>query len=181
MAEAKKSEKADKAQKQEKQQPEKEKKKFQIEENTEVLVRIYGYDIPGSRPIYAGFTRIKGISWAISNLLCLKMGYPRGKKIQELSKPEIAKIEAFLDTLDAPAFMKNRRFDREMGTTEHLYGADLDMKRDFDIKRLKEIRSYKGVRHALKLPVRGQRTRSHFRTHKAHATGKKAKAPEAKK
>ncbi len=38
------------------------------------------------------------------------------------------------------------------------------MRKEFDVKRMKQIRSYKGVRHSLKQPVRGQRTRSHFRT-----------------
>jgi small subunit ribosomal protein S13 len=38
------------------------------------------------------------------------------------------------------------------------------MVKEFDIKRMKQIKSYKGMRHSLKQPVRGQRTRSHFRT-----------------
>lgn len=161
----------------EQKQPEKatEKRRPPAQEYSEVLIRIYGYDIPGSRNIYAGLTRIKGISWAISNATCLKLGYPRSKKIQELSKDDIKKIEEFIDIIDVPDYMKNRRIDRETGKTEHLYGTDLDMKKDFDIKRLREIRSYKGVRHAHKLPVRGQRTRSHFRAHKTAIAGKKAK------
>ena len=40
---------------------------------------------------------------------------------------------------------------------------DLDIQKEFDIKRLKKIKSYRGLRHAQGLPVRGQRTRSHFR------------------
>jgi small subunit ribosomal protein S13 len=48
------------------------------------------------------------------------------------------------------------------------------MKRDFDIKRLREIKSYRGIRHALKQPSRGQRTRSHFRS-KKKAMGVKKK------
>jgi small subunit ribosomal protein S13 len=42
------------------------------------------------------------------------------------------------------------------------------MKKEFDVRRLKKIRSYRGLRHALGQPTRGQRTRSHFR-----ARGKK--------
>ncbi|HLC53524.1 MAG TPA: 30S ribosomal protein S13 [Candidatus Nanoarchaeia archaeon] len=168
-AEALKAEKAEKAAK--KMQP--------TAEESEVLVRIYGYDIPGSKNLYTGLTRIKGISWAIANATCIKLGYSKSKKIHELTKQEIAAIENFLDTLDVPDFLKNRRRDRETGKTEHFYGTDLEMKRDFDIKRLREIRSYKGVRHALKLPVRGQRTRSHFRTKKAASISTKKK--EAKR
>jgi small subunit ribosomal protein S13 len=140
------------------------KQKFmQQEENEEILVRIYGYDIPSSKKIFVGLTRIKGVSWSISKALCTILKIPLTKRISELSKPEIQHIENTLDNLPIPDYLKNRRFDIETGKSEHLYSSDLDMKRDFDIKRLREIKSYKGVRHALKLPVRGQRTRSHFR------------------
>ena len=42
-------------------------------------------------------------------------------------------------------------------------GAELDMRKDFEIRKMKKIRSYKGVRHIMGQPVRGQRTRAHFR------------------
>jgi len=142
---------------------EKESKRAREEEMSEILIRILGYDIPGSRNLFVGLTRIKGVSWAISNAVCLKLNYPRSKKISELSAEEIIKIEEFLRALPVYNFLKNRRFDLETGETSHIYGADIDMKREFDIKRLKEIKSYKGIRHALGQPVRGQSTRSHFR------------------
>lgn len=152
-----------------------EKKKFVPEEKeSEILVRILGYDIPGSRNLYSGLIRIKGISWAISNIVCLKLNLAKSKKIAELSKDDIAKIEHFLRNMEIPDFMKNRRHDQETGETKHYLGSDLDIKKEFDIKRLREIRSYKGLRHALKLPVRGQRTRSHFRK-KKQAMGVKRK------
>jgi len=145
------------------------------EENNEVLVRILGYDIPGSRNLYSGLTRIKGVSWSISNAITLKLALPKSKKISELSKDEIAKIEHFLRNITVPDYMKNRRNDILTGESKHYLSSDLDVKREFDIKRLKEIKSYKGLRHALKLPVRGQRTRSHFRS-KGIAMGVKKKA-----
>ena len=141
------------------------------EQSNEILVRILGYDVPGSRNIYAGLTRIKGVSWAVSNAACLKLGFPRGKKIAELSKDDIKKIESFLKEFPLRDFMKNRRLDLETGETRHLLGSDLDITREFDIKRLKKIKSYKGVRHALRLPVRGQRTKSHFRLNKSKSGG----------
>ncbi len=161
------------AKKAEKEQAQKKKPEPQFDEN-ETLVRILGYDIPGSRNIYAGLTRIKGISWTVSNAICLKLGLPKGKKISELSKADIQKIEKFLEELPIYDFLKNRRNDVETGKTAHYFGTDLDMKRDFDIKRLREIKSYRGIRHALKQPVRGQRTRSHFRK-KGRAMGVKKK------
>ena len=164
--------------------PEKEKAKEiykQKDEYYESLVRILGYDIPGTRNIYSGFTKIKGVSWAISNAVCLALKMPHSKKISELSKEEISKIEDTLKNLQIPDFMKNRRNDPEHGHTKHLLSNDLEITRDFDIKRMKKIKSYKGVRHTFHLPVRGQRTRSHFRAKKV-ATGmadrkKKKEAP----
>jgi len=142
------------------------KKRPDQQDSYETLVRILGYDIPGSRNLYSGLTRIKGISWAISNATCIKLGFPKGKKVSELSKPDIQKIETFLKALPVYDFLKNRRADVETGQTGHFFGQDLEMKRDFDIKRLREIKSYRGIRHALKQPSRGQRTRSHFRSKK---------------
>jgi small subunit ribosomal protein S13 len=161
----KKPEKAEKA--------EKPRRHEEIDEH-ETLVRIFGYDIPGSKNLYTGLTRIKGISWTISNAICLKLAFPKNKKVVELTKDEIRKIEAFLKELPVYDFLKNRRTEVESGQTGHFYGTDLDMKRDFDIKRLREIKSYRGIRHALKQPSRGQRTRSHFRK-KARAMGVKKK------
>ena len=150
------------------------KRKFEEENKAEFLVRILGYDIPGSRGLMTGLLRIKGISWAISNAVCLKLNMPKNKKISDLSKVEIQQIEAFLRDLKVYDFMKNRRFDIETGETKHIFGSDLDVKREFDIKRLKEIKSYRGLRHSLRLPTRGQRTRSHFRS-KGNSMGVKKK------
>jgi ribosomal protein S13 len=83
-----------------------EKQKHKNEEEQEILVRILGYDIPGSKKIYPGLTRIKGISWAISNITCKKLGMPKEKKVSELSKEEIQKIESFLRELSIPDFLE---------------------------------------------------------------------------
>lgn len=153
---------------------EKPKRKPEAREENEILVRILTCDIPGSKNIFVGLTRVKGVSWALSNAICLKLKIPRTKKVAELSKEDIKKIENFIEEMPVYDFMKNRRKDFETGETKHYYGASLDMRRDFDIKRLREIKSYRGIRHALKQPVRGQRTRSHFRT-RGRAMGVKKK------
>lgn len=158
----------------------KEHKKVAEEAIPEMLIRIKGYDIPGNKNIYSGLTRIKGVSWAISNAICSKLNIPFSKKISELTKAEISEIENFLANPLIPDFMKNHRQDFETAKTAHLLSTDLEMKRDFDIKRLKQIKSYKGVRHSLKLPVRGQRTRSHFRQ-RGKAVGVKKGKDRAKK
>jgi len=156
-----------------KEKTEKDKREAQL--SNEVLVRILGYDVPGSRNLYTGLIRIKGVSWSISNAVCLKLGLDRAKKIMDLTKPEIQQIETFLKNMNVPDYMKNRRTDIEEGKTAHLLGTDLDISKDFDIKRLRKIKAYRGVRHATGQPVRGQRTKSHFRKNKVAGVGGRKK------
>ena len=140
------------------------------------LVRISSTDIRGEKNLYAGLSRIKGVSFAISNAICHKLGLNKTKKVSDLSKEEIKKIEETLKNLDVPEYLKNRRKDIETGEDLHLSTSDLDLQKEFDIKRLKKVKSYKGLRHSRGLPVRGQRTRSHFRKKgKNKAVGVKTK------
>ncbi|MGV8131860.1 MAG: 30S ribosomal protein S13 [Candidatus Pacearchaeota archaeon] len=145
------------------------------EEFLESLVRIHGKDIPGNKKIYPGLTYIKGVSWAVSNAICRILKFNKNIKISELSKKQIEEIEAFLQKPTMYDYMKNRQRDYDTGESKHLLTNELDMVKDFDIKRMRQIKSYKGMRHALKQPVRGQRTRSHFRT-TGVAVGVKKKA-----
>ncbi|RMD67689.1 30S ribosomal protein S13 [Candidatus Pacearchaeota archaeon] len=133
------------------------------QEKEEALVRIANKDIPGSKSVYVGLTRIKGVSWTISKALCLKLGLDLNRKVGSLSQEEIKKIEQTLANLDIPEYLMNRRRDPETGESKHYIGTELDLKRDFDLRRLKRIRSYRGLRHILGQPVRGQRTKAHFR------------------
>lgn len=158
MAEKPKKQQQEKIQSKEQQ----ERKKIQ-EDRSETLLRILGHDLPGSKNLYSGLTRIKGVSWAIANAVCIKLNMPKSKKVETLTKEDIIRIEQCLKNPPVPDYLKNRRSDHDTGETKHYLSSDLDIKREFDIKRLKEIRSYRGIRHAAKLPVRGQRTRSHFR------------------
>lgn len=137
---------------------------IQREREVETLIRIAGQDISGEKNLYVGLTKIKGISWAISNGICLKLGISKSRKIKELTKDEIKTIADFIENIDLPNFLKNRRLDPESGQTAHYYGADLDMKREFDIKKQIKMKSHVGMRHASGNPVRGQSTRSHFRS-----------------
>jgi len=142
---------------------EKQPTKIEKEKEFETLVRIAEYDIPAGKNVYCGLNRIKGVSWSISNAICVRLGIPKDKKIGDLTKEEILKIESFLKNLDVPDYLKNRRFDFETGKTTHLIGSEIDITKEFDIKRLKKIKSWRGFRHSYGQPVRGQRTKSHFR------------------
>ncbi|OIO43237.1 30S ribosomal protein S13 [Candidatus Pacearchaeota archaeon CG1_02_39_14] len=134
------------------------------EKNTEeTLVRIFNKDLPGSKNIYSGLTKIKGISWAVSSAICIKSKVDKVKRIRDLNREEITRIEEVMKDFNFPHFLKNRQKDFDSGENKHILAVDLDLRNEFDIKRLKKIKSYRGMRHSLKLPVRGQRTRSHFR------------------
>lgn len=147
----------------------------QPHEEEETLVRIFGYDIPGNRNLYTGLTKIKGISWSVANAVCVQLGLNKGDKISSLNKSSIAAIERALSGSgkSLPEFLKNRQKDLDSGEGRHLLASDLDMQHEFDIKRLKKMKSYKGIRHSLGQPVRGQRTRSHFRRRGASVGVKK--------
>ncbi len=146
----------------------------------EKILRIVQTDIPGEKNIYSGLTRIKGVSWSFSNFICRKLNLYKDRKIASLTKEEIKKIEDFIKNPEKVSFILNRRKDYDTGQDIHLNGSDLELRQSFDIKRLKTIKSYKGIRHSSKLPVRGQRTRGNFRK-KGKAMGVVKKKKSSKK
>lgn len=137
------------------------------------LIRILATDIPGNKSVYVGLTRIKGVSWSMANAVCRILNIDKSIKMANLEKDSIGKITSFLKSPKLPSFLLNRRKDLETGWSTHLVSSDLDLKREFDIKKLKKIKTYRGLRHSLGQPVRGQRTRSHFRKNKAVGVRKK--------
>ncbi len=151
----------------------------QTRKDEERIVRILSKDIEGKMKIYPGLTKIKGVSWSISNAVCNTMGIDKNKKIGSLTDDEIKKIIEFIKNPKIPVFLVNRRFDFETGKDRHLVGTDLDLRKDFDIKRMRSIKSYRGLRHQLGLPSRGQRTKGHFRKNKMKGVGIKKKVKPA--
>jgi len=151
------------------------------EKSAERIVRIMSKDIEGKTKIYSGLTKIKGVSWTLSNAACVLLGIDKSKKIGELSDGEISKISSFLKKPSVPAFILNRRKNSETGEDEHLTGVELELRNEFDIKRLKKIRSYRGLRHTLNLPSRGQRTKGNFRKHRRKGSGIKKKVKQNEK
>lgn len=140
------------------------------------IIRILQTDVPGEKNIYAGLTRIKGVSWSISNAICILNKFDKKRKIESLSKDEIGVIENALREHKFPKFLLNRRNDFETGKDGHVFGNDLDLARELDIKRLKKIRSFRGLRHATGQPTRGQSTKAHFRSNRKKGVGIKLKA-----
>jgi small subunit ribosomal protein S13 len=150
------------------------------------IVRIAGKDLDGDGPIYHELTRVKGISYNFSNMICNLVKIPKTIKASELNEQQIGRIEKVIEnpkTAGAPAWMLNRRREPETGEDSHLTSSDLRFIQDNDVKIMKKIKCYKGMRHASNLPARGQRTKSNFRKNKGKVAGvvkKKSAAPAAK-
>jgi small subunit ribosomal protein S13 len=145
------------------------------EKREERLVRILSKDIEGKMKLYVGLTKIKGVSWTFSNAVCKVLNIDKNKTIGSLTEEEIQKITDFIKNPKLPNYILNRRKDIETGSEKHLTGTDLDLRKDFDIKKLKKIKSYRGLRHTAGLPSRGQRTKAHFRKNRKKGSGIKSK------
>ncbi len=148
------------------------------------IVRIANTDLDGNRRIGDAIMKIKGIGFSFASAVCQLAKIDGSKKAGNLLPEEVKRIDEAITTANkaVPAWMLNRRKDLEDGTDKHLIGADLTYAQESDIRFMKQIRSYKGVRHTMGAPVRGQRTRSNFRRNKGKVIGvvkKKEAAPAA--
>ena len=133
-------------------------------EEFQQIVRILDSDIHGNIKIGHALTKVHGVSFMLSNAICNILSIDKNKKIGEIDSDVIKKITDLVkEGSEIPSWMLNRRKDRTTGKDMHLVSSDLKFNKDSDIKFLRKIRSYRGSRHALGLPSRGQRTRSNFR------------------
>jgi len=150
----------------------------QPKEELKYFVRIANTDLEGGRPIGHALTKIKGISFMFSNAICNVAKIDKTKKTGYLTDAEVGKIDDVIkepSRFEIPSWLFNRKKDVEDGTDKHLIGTNLTFIQDNDIKMMKKIKSYKGIRHSLGLPVRGQRTKSNFRRNKGKVLGVKRK------
>ncbi len=137
-----------------------------MEEDFKHMIRIARKDINGNKTIENALADVKGVGKALSRAIGIVMDLDLSKKIGYLSDDEIATIEENIrdpKSLNIPDWMLNRRNDYNTGKTGHLIESDLMMTLRDDLNRMKKTRSYKGRRHEVGLPVRGQRTKSTFR------------------
>ena len=129
----------------------------------------------GSKRLCYALSRIKGVGINLAYAIVNALNLNPDLKVGELTDEFISKIEdAIRDPpkYGVPLWFLNRRKDLETSRDLHLIGSDLDLKVKADIDLMKEIKSWRGVRHALGLRVRGQRTRT---------TGRKGKTVGVKK
>ena len=127
------------------------------------IVRVAATELKGETPIYIALTKIKGVGFSFSNAVIRALDLDPQKPIGAFSDEELEKIEDCLKNpqkYGIPSWLYNRRRDLTTGKDLHIVGPELELQIRQDIEFMKKIRCYKGIRHALGLKVRGQRTRS---------------------
>lgn len=139
-----------------------------MDKNTQTasIVRIGEIDVKGNMTLLHALVNIKGISFSFANAICNILNLEQHSKIGTYSKEDIKKIEEIIKNpkkFKIPEWVLNRKIDPETGEAIHLTGANLDLQKKFDIRKLKKMKCYRGVRHIQNLPVRGQRTKGAFR------------------
>jgi small subunit ribosomal protein S13 len=111
------------------------------------MPRLLGVDIPNDRRTVISLTYLYGVGPKTARELCHKAGIDENRKANELSDEELSLLGSLLEkdyTCEGPL----RRLIQQ------------------NIGRLRDIKCYRGIRHRLSLPVRGQRTRTNARTRK---------------
>ncbi len=127
------------------------------------IVRVANRDIDGQENLLEGLTRIRGVGLRLARAVVVKLGLDPSMRLGYLTDEEVSQIEGLLADPVAtgiPEWYVNRPRDRRSGRMLHLTGADLEFAHRSDIDRLKRIRCWRGIRHALGLKVRGQHTRT---------------------
>src|SRR6478672_4613421 len=111
------------------------------------MPRIAGVDIPPDKPIWISLTYLYGVGRTNSRQILKELAIDPQRRAKDLSEDELAKIIGILDR----SFLVEGALRRNIQQ---------------NIARLRDINSYRGVRHRRSLPVRGQRTRTNARTRK---------------
>jgi len=113
------------------------------------LARISGIDLPKNKRLEVALTYIYGIGLSTSHKILAATGISPDKRVHEMTEEETAKIRSYIES----------NFK-----VEGALRAEINM----NIKRLMDIGCYRGLRHRMGLPVRGQRSHTNARTRKGH-------------
>jgi small subunit ribosomal protein S13 len=111
------------------------------------MPRVIGIDIPENKRLEVSLRYIFGIGPTLATKICEDLSLDRNRRANTLTQDEIAKINTLLQS-------------------KFVVEGDLRRQIQNNIKRLIGIHSYRGSRHRLGLPARGQRTRTNSRTRK---------------
>lgn len=109
------------------------------------MARIAGIDLPRDKRVVIGLTYIYGIGRSTSAEILRQLEIDESIRVRDLTESDVAKLRETIDR-------------------EHQVEGDLRREVNMNIKRLQEINCYRGMRHRLNLPTRGQRTRTNART-----------------
>lgn len=111
------------------------------------MARIAGVDLPRDKRIEIGLTYIYGIGRPTSNDILKTAGINPDTRVKNLTEEEVNELRKVIDSI---------------------YVVEGDLRREIalNIKRLRDIRCYRGIRHMRSLPLRGQRTKTNARTRK---------------
>jgi small subunit ribosomal protein S13 len=140
------------------------------------ILRIMGSDVQGTLKTIYALTKIKGVSLSLANAVLKKAGINPDLRVGFLAESEITKIEEIISDptkYGLQTWLFNRRKNAETGKDVHMTSADLVLRTKTDIDEQKEIRSWRGYRHAYGLKVRGQHTKTTGRAGKALGVKKK--------
>ncbi|MGC4001656.1 MAG: 30S ribosomal protein S13 [Pirellulales bacterium] len=111
------------------------------------MPRLMGVDIPSDKPTVISLQYLYGVGPVVARELCQKAGVDPQAKARDMGEDEVARIAVLLDK-------------------DYTVEGQLRRQTSQNIARLKDIGSYRGLRHRRGLPVRGQRTRTNARTRK---------------
>ncbi|MHA2401046.1 MAG: 30S ribosomal protein S13 [Promethearchaeota archaeon] len=128
-----------------------------------VFFRNLRSQVDGNAKVVYGLTQIRGVGSRFAQAIVKVAGINPSIRIGAIPEKDIARIEEIvLNPVKngIPNWMVNRPKDLRTGEDMHIIGNKLDLQFKNDIDRMKKIKSYKGVRHHLRLKVRGQRTKS---------------------
>jgi len=128
-----------------------------------VFFRKLRSQVDGNAKVEYGLTQIKGIGSRLAQAIIRVADINPNMRIGALPEKDLNRIEEIiLNPIEngIPNWMVNRKKDLRDGTDKHVIGSQLEITVKRDIDRMKRMKSYKGVRHHLKLKVRGQKTKS---------------------
>ncbi len=111
------------------------------------MAKIAGVDVPNNKKLFIGLRYIYGIGPYVAEQIIKATKLDRNKKVSELTQQELSLLYNYIDA-NIPIEGKVKQMEFQ------------------SIKRLKDIKSYRGLRHKAGLPVRGQNTRSNAKTRK---------------
>jgi small subunit ribosomal protein S13 len=111
------------------------------------MPRLLGVDIPNDKKAVISLTYLYGVGPLIARELCEKASVDKDKRARDLTDEELSRLAAILER-------------------DYVVEGPLRRNVQQNISRLRDIKCYRGIRHRLGLPVRGQRTRTNARTRK---------------